>query len=226
MSRPPLCLVAMIAPLCAQPLPRLADGTPDFGGNGAWHPPSVGDASKADRHIELPFLPWTKLRFDENRTSKQSDSASRCLPPGVPRIVFTPEPFQIVQQRDRILFLYEAGAHVWRNVWMDGRKHPKDPNPTWLGDSIGHWEGNTLVVDAAGFNDKTWLDDAGHPHTEQLHVIERYTRTGALSMKYEVTIDDPGAYRKPWSNSVTIPFRSGETLQEYVCLEGERDPRR
>ena len=223
---PLLCLAAMIAPLGAQTLTPLADGTPDLGGKGVWRPRSVGDAARADHDVEVPFLPWAKLRFDETRAGKQSDSASRCLPPGVPRIVFTPEPFQIVQQPNRILFLYEAGAHVWRNVWMDGRKHPKDPNPTWLGDSVGHWEGNTLVVDAVGFNDKTRLDDAGHPHTEQLHVVERYTRTGALSMKYEVTIDDPGAYRKAWSNSVTIPFRPGEALQEFICLEGEHDARR
>ena len=140
-------------------------------------------------------------------------------------MMFTAEPFEIVQEPKRIIFVHEGGAHVWRFVWMDGRPHPKDPNPSWMGDSIGRWEGNTLVVDAIGFNDKTWLDAAGHPHTEQLHVIERYTRTSPLAMKYEVTIEDPGAYSAPWSNSTTISFRPGESLQEFICLEGERDRR-
>ncbi|HEY6347077.1 MAG TPA: hypothetical protein VIY49_36770 [Bryobacteraceae bacterium] len=224
-------------PVCAQP-PHLADGTPDLGGNGVWHPHRVGDLAakawknggalekSADRNVDVPFLPWAKTRSEENRAGQQPDSAARCLPPGVPRIVLTAEPFEIVQQPKRILFIYEAGAHVWRNVWMDGRPHPHDPNPSWLGDSIGHWDRDTLVVDAIGFNDKTWLDDAGHPHTEQLHVVERYTRNSALSMTYEVMIEDPGAYAKPWSNRTTISFRPGETLQEYICLEGERDRRR
>jgi hypothetical protein len=94
-----------------------------------------------------------------------------------------------------------------------------------MGDSIGRWEGGTLVVDAIGFNDKTWLDDAGHAHTEQLHVIERFTRTSLMNMKYHVTIDDPAAYSKQWSSSTTIPFVTGEALQEYICVEGERDAR-
>ena len=115
--------------------------------------------------------------------------------------------------------MYEGGAHVWRQVWMDGRAHPKDPNPDWLGDSIGRWEGDTLVVDAVGFNDRTWLDDAGHPHTERLHVIERYTRSDTSTMKYEVTIDDPGAYMKLWTSSSSLSFRPGEKLQEDICLD-------
>jgi len=212
---------------------HLADGTPDLGGKGIWYPRRVGDVAStrwrteksADRNIDVPSLPWAKTRFEENRSGRQIDTADRCLPPGVPRMMFTPEPFAIVQESKRIIFLHEGGAHVWRFVWMDGRPHPKDPNPSWMGDSVGHWEGGTLVIDAIGFNDKTWLDDAGHPHSEQLHVIERYTRTGPLTMKYEVTIDDPGAYSKQWSNSVTIPFRPGEALNEYICQEGERDTR-
>ena len=111
---------------------------------------------------------------------KQSEMDLRCLPPGVPRIMLKARPFEIVQTPNRILFVYEGGGHVWRQIWMDGRAHPKDPNPNWLGHSIGHWEGDTLVVDSVGFNDQTWLDDAGHPHTEQLHVIEKYTRTGSI----------------------------------------------
>ena len=220
--------------LHAQSVPRLPNGAPDLGGKGIWYPRHVGDMAatkwkgekSAEHDIEVPFLPWAKAKFDENRTGGRNDTVDHCLPPGVPRMTFTSEPFQIVQEPKRIIFLYEGGAHVWRFVWMDGRSHPKEPNPSWMGDSIGHWEGGTLVVDAVGFNDKTWLDDAGHPHTEQLHVIERYTRTSPLSMKYQVTIDDPGAYSTQWSSSAAIPFIPGEALQEYICLEGERDTRR
>jgi hypothetical protein len=102
---------------------------------------------------------------------------------------------------------------------MDGRAQPKNPNPNWLGYSTGHWDGDTLVVDSSGFNDKTWLDDAGHPHTERLHVIEKYTRTDPVTMKYDITIDDPGAYTRPWTSSSILSFLQGEKLNEDICLD-------
>jgi hypothetical protein len=195
---------------------RLADGKPDLGSDGVWLPGQVADlASKAD----VPLLPWAKLKFQENNAMKQNDGDARCLPPGVPRIMLMPRPFKIVQMPNRILFLYEGGAHVWRQVWMDGRAHPKDPNPNWLGHSIGHWDGDTLVVDTVGFNDKTWLDDAGHPHTERLHVVEKYTPTESLTMKYDIVIDDPGAYAQPWTFSSGLSFRLGGKLAEDICLD-------
>lgn len=199
----------------AQP-PRWADGHPDLGRGGVWLPRPVADIAL---QREVPFLPWARIKFQENNSAKQSDPDSRCLPPGVPRISFQARSFEIVQDFNRILFLYEGGAHVWRQVWMDGRAHPRDPNPDWLGHSIGHWEGGTLVVDSVGFNDKTWLDDAGHPHTEQLHVIEKYTRTGPLAMKYEVVIDDPGAYTRSWTSASSLSFRPGGRLEEDICLD-------
>jgi hypothetical protein len=189
---------------------------PDLGGDGAWLPRHVADlAPQAD----VPFQPWAKLKFNENNAMQKSETDLRCLPPGVPRIMLMPRPFEIVQTPNRILFVYEGGAHVWRQVWTDGRAHPKDPNPNWLGHSIGHWEGDTLVVDSVGFNDKTWLDDAGHPHTEQLHVIEKFKRTDPLTMKYEVIVDDPGAYTKPWTSSSSLSFLRGEKLAEDICLD-------
>ena len=90
-----------------------------------------------------------------------------------------------------------------RTIWMDGRPHPTDYDTSYMGHSIGHWEGDTLVVDVTGMNDRTWIDAAGHPHTEQLHVIERFTRTGPESLKYEITIDDPATWTKPWTLAVT-----------------------
>lgn len=183
--------------------------------SGVWLPEAVHDMAAG---IDIPFLPWAKDKFQENGAAKQSETDRRCLPPGVPRIMFQARPFEIVQTSSRILFLYEGGAHVWRQVWMDGRAHPKDPNPDWLGHSIGHYDGASLVVDSVGFNDKTWLDDAGHPHSEQLHVIEKFTRKGR-AMQYEVTIDDPGAYARPWSARSRFSFRPSQRLQEDICLD-------
>ena len=203
-------LLAAVAVLHAQ-----APVHSDFSGDGVWVPRHVADIAEG---AEVPMQPWAKAKFQEN-SGKQSETDRRCLPPGVPRIMFQARPFEIVQAANRILFLYEGGAHVWRQVWMDGRDHPKDPNPDWLGHSIGHWEGDTLVVDTVGFNDRTWLDDAGHPHTEQLHVIEKFTRTDAVTMNYEVTIDDPGAYTKTWTSTSRLSFHSGEKLAEDICLD-------
>jgi hypothetical protein len=179
---------------------------PDLAGDGVWFPRPMPDLAP-------------NPKFQKNHATKQSDPAACCLPPGVPRIMLMARAFEIVQTPKRIMFVFEGGAHVWRQVWMDGRPHPKDPNPNWLGHSIGHWDGATLVVDSIGFNDQTWLDDAGHPHTEQLHVIERFTRTGPQTMKYEVSIDDPGAYTQTWTSSSSFSFHPGEKLEEDICLD-------
>lgn len=206
-------VLALAAPLWAQA---------DFGGNGVWFPRAIPDiAVGGEAKVEVPFQQWAKSKFEENRVHPENDSVSKCLPEGVPRIAFTANAFEIVQLADRIEFLYEGGTHIWRTVWMDGRAHPREPNPTWMGDAIGRWEGATLVVDSTGFNDRTWLDAAGHPHTQQLHLIERYTRRGARAMRYEVTIDDPGAYTHSWSVRATIPFKAGGKLREYVCENGK-----
>jgi hypothetical protein len=176
---------------------------PDLGSDGIWLPRHI--ASVAPGKVA--------------RASAQPDPAARCLPPGVPRIMLQARPFQIVEAPNRILFLFEGGAHVWRQIWMDGRAHAKDPNPDWLGDSIGHWEGNTLVVDSVGFNDKTWLDDFGHSHTERLHVIETLTRTSPQTMKYDAVLDDPGANIQSWTTSSTFSFRPKGRLAEDICLD-------
>jgi hypothetical protein len=189
---------------------------PDLGGDGVWLPAAVPDLGS---NIDIPFQDWAKVKFQANHSMRRNDLDLRCLPPGVPRISLMARPFAIVQTPDRILFVYEGGAHVWRQVWVDGRAHPKDPNPNWLGDSIGHWDDETLVVDSVGFNDRTWLDDAGHPHSDRLHVIEKYSRTSPGTMKYEVVIDDPGAYTRSWSASNTLSFRPGQRLEEDICLD-------
>jgi hypothetical protein len=140
----------------------------------------------------------------------------------VPRYTGTPSAFQIFQLPDKVIILYEGASHMYRTIYMDGRRH-KDANtlqPTWLGESIGSWEGNdTLVVDTIGFNGRTWLDDAGHPSSESLHVIEKYRRPDSLTLAYEATIEDPVMYAKPWKTSFHVKFQPGRDLGETVCLD-------
>lgn len=223
----------------AGPTPRLPDnpyygvnaGKPDFGGKGMWNVPYIIDMQKQGKApdggpVVVPFKPEAQKIFDE-RTANHSkdDPEGFCLPPGVPRMMYTPYPTQIYQMSDRILFIYEGGAHVWRLIWMDGRQHPKDPNPTFLGDSIAHWEGDTLVVDTVGFNDETWLDAAGHMHGEKLHVTEKYTRPDSNTLRLEATIDDPDYYTKPWTTVTTARWAPGQELLEYICQENNKDLR-
>src|SRR6185295_15440715 len=217
----------------AGPAPRLPDGRPDLGnGKGAWNPrvmaniAGVGEPNRSpvERIVDVPFQPWAKAVYEERQANLQKhDPESRCLPPGLPRMMATPFPFQIFQLPDRVLFVFEGGAHMWRTIFTDGRPHARDPNPSFLGDSIGHWEGDTLVVDVIGFNEATWLDQAGHPHTEALHIVERFTRTDEMTLRYEATIDDPHAYTAPWTTRYTIPWAPGVELYEYICQENNRD---
>ena len=219
------------------PAPRLPDGHPDLGNaRGSWEPPGVGDmagsgggfagTAQPEKKIDVPFLPWAKAAYDQRNASvTKDDPEGFCLPPGIPRMYATSFPFQIYQLPNRVLFVFEGGAHMWRVVYMDGRKHtpPDKLNPTYLGEGIGRWEGDTLVVDVTGLNDRSWLDAAGHPHTEQLHVIERFTRVNELILHYEATIEDPGAYSKPWSASWNILFHPGMEPLEYICQENNAD---
>ena len=214
-----------------RPAPRLADGHPDLGnGKGAWAAPAIDNlgggktprgagGAQPEKVVEVPMLPAAKSLFDKRQNGYDiQDPEAYCLVPGHPRYSANLFPFQIFQLPDRIVFAYEK-LNSYRMVYMDGRKHtPKDEwNVNFQGESIGHWEGDTLVIDIVGSNDKTWLDAAGHPKTEQLHLIERWHRVNELIMHYEVTVDDPGAYSKPWTNSWNILFHPGMELLDYVC---------
>jgi hypothetical protein len=217
----------------AGPAPHLADGRPDFGGDGAWYPGFAGNIAEtqwkgvksADRHVDVPFLPWALDVFNQRVESlAKDDPEARCLPVGVPRYMFDPYPFQMIQTDNRVIFLFEGDNYPWRIVRIDPTlTHPRNLKPTWMGDGVGRYEGDTLVVDVIGFNDKSWLDQAGHTHTDRMHLVERYTRTDSLTLKYEVTIDDPGAYSAPWTTSNTVRWRPGLELMEYVCEENEKD---
>ncbi len=217
------------------PAPRLADGKPDLGnGKGSWNPriieniagvgPGAPGRNPVENIIDVPFQPWAQQLYDKRLADLQKDDPeARCLPPGIPRLYQTPFPFQIFQLPDRVLFVFEGGAHSWRVVYTDGRPHLKDPNPSYLGDSIGHWEGDTLTVDTIGFNDRTWLDQDGHPHTEALHTVERFMRVDQETLHYQVTIEDRRAYTKAWTTSYTIPWAPLQEPMEYVCQEDNVD---
>jgi hypothetical protein len=201
------------------PTPRLADGHPDL--SGVWQGGGpVGDLEQGLAKGEtIPLLPAAKALMDKRQS--KDDPEANCLPTGIPRIA--PYPWRIVQDPTHIYFLFEGNIHSYRQIFMDARKHPVDPDPTWYGHSIGSWDGDTLVVDTIGFNDKFWFDFRGHPHTEQLHTIERYTRTDLGTLENKVTIIDPGAYSKPFTLTFTARYRPNEELMEYICQENQQD---
>ena len=203
------------------PAPKFADGTPDL--SGVWLGGGGSDADIASPRglkegSKVIMLPWAE-ELMKKRESKE-DPEANCLPAGIPR--GSPYPWRIVQTPTHYFILYEGNIHSYRQIFMNA-KHPEDPDPTWYGHSVGHWEGNTLIVDTIGFNDKFWFDYKGHPHTEQLHTIERYTRTDLGHMAIEVTIDDPGAYTQPFTTVGRANLMVGTELLEYICQENNQD---
>jgi hypothetical protein len=206
------------------PAPRLADGTVDLNGHGIWELPYITDFATrmvgAQKGDQPPMLPWSKALWEYNRSNDvKYDPEGFCLPPGGPRSMGTPYPAEFVQQADRILIIFEGGGHVWREIHMDGREHPEDVNPTYFGHSVGRWEGDTLVIDTVGYNEKTWIDFNGHVHSDQMHTIERITRPFKEVLHYEATIEDPGAYSAPWTVAWDIEWTDGAELQDYICQE-------
>lgn len=227
------------------PAPRLSDGHPDLGNAaGSWFGPTLGDMSghgqgtsalvpglppgeaMPEGVVEVPFLPWAKKVFEERQaTIAKDDPEVLCVPPGIPRANGIAFPFQIYQLPNRIIFLYEK-LNLWRIVWMDGRQHtpPDKLNLSSFGESIGRWDGDTLVIDVIGQSDQSWIDSAGHPKTEKIHVVERWRRPNPQILHYEATIDDPGAYSGPWSTSWNMLFKPGAELLDYSCVNNP-DPK-
>ena len=143
---------------------------------------------------------------------------TKCFPPGVPRIYLQPFPLQIVQTPKEVIFLYEYD-HTARHIFTDGRKHPDDVTPTYMGDSIGHWEGDTFVVDTVGFNEKTWLDRIGHSHSDQLHVIERFQRVNLNDLELDASMEDPKALATPWNVHLQFQLHPDWSIAEQVCAD-------
>jgi len=208
--------------------PKTADGKPDL--SGIWEISERQDAfGPSMSHFmdlavdlkpeEAPFQPWAKaLSQHRQDTLHKEDPLARCMPPGVPRIN-TIFPFKIVQTGPLVVVLYETTSNsTFRQIFTDGRPLPKEPQPTWLGYSIGTWEGNVLKVDTIGFNDVGWIDTAvGHPQTEALHVIERFRRPDFGHLEIAVTIDDPKAYTKPWTGNLKLHLMPDTELLEMTC---------
>ena len=174
---------------------------------------------------EPPLLPWAEEKYKNAKpgygpraTPDSEDPILNCLPPGVPRIMLIPFPMQVIQVPGEVIMLFEYD-HFIRHIYLDRREHPKDLDLTWMGDSVGWWEGNTLVVDTTGLNDKTWLDQVGHPHSDALHVVERISRVDRDTLQDDVTIDDPKAYKKPWIGRQVFKRKPSWHLLEYVCAD-------
>src|SRR5438270_6003882 len=158
------------------PAPKTADGKPDFSGVWEVKPGYTGNIAKDLKPDEVPFKPWAETLYKHRmETMGKEDPQAYCVLSGVPREHVVPYPFKILNTKGMIVILYEA-LHSYRQIYLDGRSLPKDPNPTWMGYSVGHWEGDTLVVNSSGFVDNNWLDNNGHPGTEAMKLTERFQR--------------------------------------------------
>jgi hypothetical protein len=200
------------------PVPHAPDGKADL--SGIWNKRLITNTTAAME--PLPFTPEGLKAF--NDVAGLIDPMSRCIFPGLPRLNSEPYPMQIVQLPDKVIFLYEY-MHNFRVVYTDGRGHRKNWEPSLLGDSVGRWDGDTLVIDTVGLTgDLTWLDGHGNRHSDALHVVERWRRISANQIWYEHTIDDPKFYWKPWTTGWVIPLapKSWE-LMEYACTTGNKD---
>ena len=212
----------------AKPAPRGTDGHVLLGGatpkeKGVWLPGAV--VSNPLGLKDAPFQPWAKALL-EDRKNNELEPHTRCKPSGVARQFLTPYGVEIVELREleRVYIFDIGGPHTYRTVYMDGRTHPANFSPTFYGHSIGWWEGDALVIDTVGYNEGFWMDRDGLPHTDKLHTVERLTRTDAAALKYELTVDDPGAYTKPWSGAMTLRWEDGTELFEYQCQQSNYAP--
>ena len=209
-------------PNLSAPAPKTPDGKPDLSGiwraaEGKYLQNITGDLR------EVPFQPWAAALYKERvAVLAKGRPTERCLPHGVPDAMMVRSgPWKIVQTPRVTLILFEEMNH-FRQVFTDGRSFPKDPNPTWLGYSIGKWEGDTFVVATTGFNDQTWLDDPGHPHTDAMHAIERFRRPDFGHLEIDITIDDPKAYSTPWTITARFDLLPDTELIENLC-DNEKD---
>ena len=174
---------------------------------------------------EPSMTPWGKAQYKAAKSTDSKkpgaaaiDPHSYCDPLGMPRADLTQQPIEIVQTSDEVYIFYEQD-HSWRQVYMDGRALPDAPDSSYLGYSVGKWDGDTLVVDTVGLNDKAWLDEAGHPHSDAMHVVERIRRSGPESLQMSLTISDPKAYTRSWTSAPrTFQLKRGYELTEDYCV--------
>jgi hypothetical protein len=200
------------------PAPLTPEGKPDF--SGLWRPGptpyTYGFDVIQDPKDENIFLPAAEALFKRHLADFRRDNpVGHCLPGG-PLTILTPGLHRIMQSRTVVALLYEGGSH-YRQIFLDGRQLPQDPNPAWFGYSVGHWDGDTLVVETAGFNDRTWLDMAGHPHSEQLRVTERFRRIDFGHIQRQITFEDPQTLTKPLTFSLALNYAPDTEILENIC---------
>ncbi len=216
---------ANAAPAPAPPTPRWPDGKPIMGSVpgqavGGWGA-GVTTLPRGQALDAIPFQPWARAVYDM-RQIDQFEPHTRCKASGVSRQFSTPYGTEFVEVPDlRRMFIMDVGGpNSYRIIYLDGRSFPEDIEPTNYGYSIGRWEGDTLVVETRGLNEKFWIDTRGTPHTAQLRFTERFTRTDMNTMQYQATIDDPGAYTRPWTTTdFALRWRPGDELFEYICQQ-------
>lgn len=250
LETPSLVLTAALAIVCApavraqsqtpaaaasaKPIPRTADGKPDMAGT--WQAGGVsifGEPGapplhplpptkyRAPKREPIPYQAWAAAK--QKTFTVLDDPTSKCLLPGVPRIASMPMPLEIVQTPKEIVILYES-FRAYRRIPINAKlEHPDDLTPTWMGDSVGRWEGDTFVVDVTGFNDKTWLAGTGSLHTDKLHVIERYHLNEDDTLSYTATVEDTGALTKPWVTGAVFRRPVDVRVEEYECIENNPD---
>ena len=209
-------------------VPRASDGKILLGGatlteKGVWLPGAVVPNPFGLK--DTPFQPWARALAADRRRN-QLEPHTRCKPSGVARQFLTPYGVEFVDlpELQRLYIFDIGGPHTYRTVYMDGRTHPTSLEPTYYGHSIGWWEGDTLVVDTVGFNEGFWMDRGELPHTDQLRTLERFTRTSFSAMRYELTVDDPGAYTATFSGATNLSWEAGTELFEYVCQQSNYAP--
>jgi len=212
-------------------LPRTADGKPNL--SGIWQAVNTAawdlEGHSAQKDVpaglgvvegnEIPYQPWAAEKKKQNFANRATaDPETRCFLPGVPRVMYMPFPFQIFQTPTYLALVHEY-VHAVRHIYANGTPHPRGPIDWWMGDSRGRWEGDTLVVDVVHFTDQTWFDRAGNFHSDALHLIERYTLLGADHLNYEVTVEDPKVFTRPWTMRMLLYRRKEPNAQllEYEC---------
>jgi len=193
--------------------------------------PGVPGMNAVDEKFRPPLTPWGQAKFDAAKPvtgpravpGEEGNPSLRCEPDSPPRLLILPNPFEIVQIPGRVFMFFEE-YHAWRTIWADGRPLPTNPDPTWLGYSVGKWEGDTFVVDTIGFNDKVWVDGFGNPRSEQMHLTERYRRLNHDTLEMQIIMDDPKAYTKPWVSPPKLhKLEPGWELTEWFCVQDEHD---
>jgi len=223
-------------PNLTAPAPRTADGKPDFSGMWGWENRfnclgHCNDTQVGREFINIaatlkggrpPYKPWAADLVKQRTATQGQDPNVHCMPRGAPRIWTDDYYKRIVQVPERLIILTERNMQ-YRQIFTDGRPLPKDPNPTWNGYSTGHWDGDTLVVETAGFRDDLWLDANGNPLTESGKVTEKIRRPNYGTLQIEITIDDPKAYTAPWTVTMNQPLILDSELIDYYCLENEKD---